>query len=518
MKSKKELRLAATADLHCTKKTQDRVANLLSAMANDADILLLAGDLCDAGLPEEAQILVHEIISLKVPIVAVLGNHDFESGKAVEIEAILAEAGVNMLDGKSCEVYGIGFAGVKGFCGGFGDKALQSWGETAIKSFVYEAVEESLKLESALAKLTTPQRVALLHYAPIVDTVIGEPPELAPFLGSSRLEEPLNRYPVTAVFHGHAHHGTPEGMTTQRVPVYNVAIPLLESTFSGRPPFRILEIHDDGEKNNLARNPAPEPGVPIFYSEVIRSLTQASIPILLGGGFALEFYTDMGRHIKDMDLFVYRKDVKQILALLNKYGFRSELNFPHWLGKVSYANHFIDIIFSSGNGLCEVDPLWFKHAVRGTSFGLPIPFCPIEEMIWSKAFVMERERYDGADIAHLLLKCGNGMDWDRLLWRFGNHWRVLFSHLILFDYIYPSEGQCIPQKCRNELFDRLKNEINSPIPVRPSCRGPLLSRNQYQIDTMKLGYRDARVAPEGKLSPEEAASWTAAADSADESQ
>jgi Icc-related predicted phosphoesterase len=220
-------------------------------MANDADILLFAGDLCDTGLPEEAQILAHEIISLKVPTVAVLGNHDFESGKAVEIEAILAEAGVSVLDGKCCEVYGIGFAGVKGFCGGFGDKALQSWGEPAIKSFVYEAVEESLKLESALAKLTTPQRVAILHYAPIVDTVIGEPPEIAPFLGSSRLEEPLNRYPVTAVFHGHAHHGTPQGMTTQRVPVYNVAVPVLETAYVGRPPFRVLEIHSDDTEKKL---------------------------------------------------------------------------------------------------------------------------------------------------------------------------------------------------------------------------------------------------------------------------
>jgi Icc-related predicted phosphoesterase len=242
MKPKKQLRLAATGDLHCKKTSRDATKDLLSAMASEADILLFAGDLCDTGLPEEAQILAQEIVRVKVPVVAVLGNHDFESGKADEIAAILTDAGVNVLDGKCCEVYGIGFAGVKGFCGGFGDRALQAWGEPAIKTFVYEGVEESLKLESALAKLATPERIAILHYAPIFETVVGEPLEIAPFLGSSRLEEPLNRYSVRAAFHGHAHRGSVQGTTTQGIPVYNVAKPLLERTFAGRPPFRILEV------------------------------------------------------------------------------------------------------------------------------------------------------------------------------------------------------------------------------------------------------------------------------------
>jgi Icc-related predicted phosphoesterase len=256
MNGKNDFRLAATADLHCSKKSRDSVQSLLSAMAKDADILLLGGDLCDTGLPEEAHMLAQQIKSLNIPVIAVLGNHDFESGKAGEIESILADAGVNILDGKCCEVYGIGFAGVKGFCGGFGDRALQAWGEPATKAFVYEGVEEALKLESALAKLTTPERIALLHYAPIVDTIVGEPPEIAPFLGSSRLEEPLNRYPVTAVFHGHAHRGTPEGMTAQRVPVYNVAKPLLERRFTDRPPFRILEIHHDERRKEVGDQPS----------------------------------------------------------------------------------------------------------------------------------------------------------------------------------------------------------------------------------------------------------------------
>jgi Icc-related predicted phosphoesterase len=235
------LRLAAVADIHCTKKTVDGTRNLLSAMARETDILLLGGDLCDAGLPEEAEILAREIAILKVPVVAVLGNHDFEAGKATEIAEMLSNAGVNVLDGKSCEIYGVGFAGAKGFAGGFGERALQSWGEPTIKTFVHEAVEEALKLESALAGLRTPNRIALLHYSPIVETVIGEPPEIFPFLGSSRLEDPLNRYPVAAVFHGHAHRGSPEGVTKTGVRVFNVAKSLLQNVSDARP-FKIFEI------------------------------------------------------------------------------------------------------------------------------------------------------------------------------------------------------------------------------------------------------------------------------------
>jgi len=250
------LRLAATADLHCKKRSLDDVGNLLSAMANSADILLLGGDLCDTGLPEEAQMLARELVSVKVPVVAVLGNHDFESGNVAEVKAILEDAGVSILDGRPCEIYGIGFAGTKGFAGGFGDKALQPWGETAIKAFVHEGVEEALKLESALAGIRTGKRVVLLHYAPVIATVVGESPEIIPFLGSSRLEEPLNRYPITAVFHGHAHHGTLEGTTKKRVPVYNVAKPLLENTFIGVPPFRILEIDPDDSKTEHREPPS----------------------------------------------------------------------------------------------------------------------------------------------------------------------------------------------------------------------------------------------------------------------
>src|SRR5262245_25833152 len=179
--------------------------------------------------------------STRIPIIAVLGNHDYDAGQAAAVRSLLTNAGVHVLDGEPCEVAGVGVAGVKGFCGGFGDRALQPWGEDIIKRFVHEAVDEALKLESALAKLRTERRVAVLHYSPIRDTVEGEPAEIFPFLGSSRLEEPLLRYPVTVAFHGHAHHGRLEGRTRDRAPVYNVCLPLLQRESPDRP-FRVVDL------------------------------------------------------------------------------------------------------------------------------------------------------------------------------------------------------------------------------------------------------------------------------------
>ncbi|MGH8056980.1 MAG: metallophosphoesterase family protein, partial [Candidatus Entotheonellia bacterium] len=221
--AQRNVRLAAVGDLHCTKTARGTLQPLFSQLADRADVLLLCGDLIDYGLPEEAHTLVAEMTAaLRIPVIAVFGNHEYESGKADEVRSILTDAGTIVLDGSACEVNGIGFAGVKGFAGGFGERALQPWGEESIKRFVREAVDEAVKLESALTSLRTSQRVALLHYSPIQATVEGEPPEIFAFLGSSRLEEPFNRYPVTAVFHGHAHEGKPEGQTRSGVPVYNV--------------------------------------------------------------------------------------------------------------------------------------------------------------------------------------------------------------------------------------------------------------------------------------------------------
>jgi Icc-related predicted phosphoesterase len=216
----------------------------LFAQINErADVVLLCGDLTDFGTVEEGKILAKELTSsLRIPSLAVLGNHDLESGQERDLADILTDAGVVMLDGTSYEIDGVGFAGVKGFAGGFGRRALGAWGEKITKDFVHEAINEALKLEAALARLRTPQKIGVLHYSPIQATVNGEPPEIIAFLGSSRLEEPLDRYRVDAVFHGHAHRGSLEGRTKGNAPVYNVAMPVLATAFPDKPPFRVVEV------------------------------------------------------------------------------------------------------------------------------------------------------------------------------------------------------------------------------------------------------------------------------------
>ena len=243
MTRQQAVRLAAVGDLHIKKTSQGQLAPLLAPVNDRADVLLLCGDLTDYGTQEEARILAKELTtSVRIPIVAVLGNHDYESGQSVEVCKILSEANVRVLDGEAVEIAGVGFAGIKGFAGGFGRGTLGAWGEPGIKQFVQFALDEALKLESALARLRTPQRVALLHYSPIRETVEGEPLEIFPYLGTSRLEEPLNRHPVNVVFHGHAHHGALEGRTAKGTPVFNVAMPLLLRTFPDKPPFRVFEM------------------------------------------------------------------------------------------------------------------------------------------------------------------------------------------------------------------------------------------------------------------------------------
>lgn len=240
---KDKVRVGAIADLHYTKYPEPTLREMLTQAGRECDVLLLGGDLTDHGLPEEAQGLAREVHSaVGVPVIAVLGNHDYESGKQEELKKILGDGGIQVLDGDAVEVCGVGFAGIKGFAGGFGKRALGPWGEDIIKAFVHEAVNEALKLESALARLRHRPRVALLHYSPIAATVEGEPPEIFPFLGCSRLEEPLHRYPVDVVFHGHAHRGQPEGKTAAGVPVYNVSVQLLRQLWPDRPPVRVVEL------------------------------------------------------------------------------------------------------------------------------------------------------------------------------------------------------------------------------------------------------------------------------------
>jgi Icc-related predicted phosphoesterase len=237
------LRIAAVADIHTKKTSQGAFQTLFTKATEEADVMLLCGDLTDYGAVDEARVLAKEITSsLRIPAIGVLGNHDYESNQQDEIVKILTDAGVTILDGDTVELHGVGFAGVKGFGGGFGRRALGAWGEKIIKDFVHEAVEEALKLEAALVRLRTPQKIGVLHYSPIQATVAGEPLEIVAFLGSSRLEEPLDRYRVTAVFHGHAHRGAPEGRTKANAPVYNVAMPVLSTNFPDRPPFRVIEV------------------------------------------------------------------------------------------------------------------------------------------------------------------------------------------------------------------------------------------------------------------------------------
>lgn len=224
---KNTVRVAAVGDIHVGEHSRGKYRNLFIEVSEKADILLLCGDLTIRGLPAEIEVLLEDAANCKIPILAVLGNHDCEEGQETELVRMLDKGGIRVLDGTTYEYKGVGFAGVKGFCGGFDRYMLSSWGEHAIKDFVYEGVQETLKLERALESMQADKKVVLLHYSPIRQTVEGEPPEIFPYLGSSRLEEPINRFGVQAVFHGHAHHGTMQGKTMTGIPVFNISLPLL---------------------------------------------------------------------------------------------------------------------------------------------------------------------------------------------------------------------------------------------------------------------------------------------------
>ena len=235
-----KLRIAAVADIHYGKHSRGELHDVFADISHQADLLLLCGDLTDYGLAEEAEELAVDLRgAVRVPMIGVLGNHDFESGEAKLVRQVLEQAGVTMLDGEAIEIEGVGFAGVCGFGGGFGRRMLNAWGEALIKQFVQEALDHAVRLEQALGKLQSERRVAVLHYSPIRATVAGEDPEIFPFLGSSRLEEPINRFRVDAVFHGHAHNGAGEGTTSSGIPVYNVSLPVLRKAGQS---FRLIEL------------------------------------------------------------------------------------------------------------------------------------------------------------------------------------------------------------------------------------------------------------------------------------
>jgi len=253
-----------------------------------------------------------------------------------------------------------------------------------------------------------------------------------------------------------------------------------------------------------------EPQIAAFYREVLHTLNASGVPYLVGGAYAFNRYTGINRHTRDLDIFIRRQDFEPISDALRQSGHDTELTFPHWLGKVYFNGVYIDLIFSSGNGIAEVDDAWFEHAVEAEVLGVPTKISPAEEMIWSKAFIMERERFDGADIIHLLYARGDKLDWPRLFRRFDTHWRVLLSHLVLFGFAYPSERDRVPTAVMDELIERLRQETHSAPPQHGICLGTLLSREQYLKDIEQEGLQDARITPVGNMTPEDTATWTEA--------
>ena len=247
-----------------------------------------------------------------------------------------------------------------------------------------------------------------------------------------------------------------------------------------------------------------------FYTHLLQSLQSQGVPFLIGGAFSFAHVTGIRRPTKDLDIFIRQADWSRLVDFTARLGYRTELTFPHWLGKVHDESGFVDVIFNSGNGLSPVDDLWFDHAVDAQVLGLPVKLMPVEESIWTKAFIMERERFDGADIAHLIRTCALRMDWRRLLIRFGPHWRVLLSHLVLFGFIYPGERTLVPRWLMEELTERLRSETGSPPPREGQCAGTLLSREQYLPDVTHHGYEDARLGPDSTMNARDVAGWTAA--------
>lgn len=245
-----------------------------------------------------------------------------------------------------------------------------------------------------------------------------------------------------------------------------------------------------------------------FYRDVLTSLEHEAIPALVGGAFAFTHFTGIQRPTKDFDLFLRREHVDDAMRVLASAGFETRVSFPHWLGKARSDEFFVDLIFGSGNGLAPVDDEWFEHAVPTEAVGVQVLLCPPEEMLWSKSYIMERERFDGADVIHLLRARGRTLDWARLRRRFGDQWRILYVHLVLFGFVYPSEPCPAPRWVMDELVDRLRTEMAAAPAREAICRGTLISRQQYLPDIEEWGYADARLSPYGPLSAEEIALWT----------
>ncbi|HWJ22246.1 MAG TPA: hypothetical protein VNS52_07825 [Gemmatimonadaceae bacterium] len=269
------------------------------------------------------------------------------------------------------------------------------------------------------------------------------------------------------------------------------------------------------ERRRAPRRPLVDrlapPDAEAVYRHVLEALREGGVEFLVGGAYAFTRYTGIERSTKDFDVFVRYTDRHRALEALADAGFDTEETFPHWLAKAFWGDDFVDIIYSSGNGVAPVDDGWFAHAPEADVLGLRVKISPPEEMLWSKAFVMERERYDGADVIHLLRAGAATLDWDRLLHRFGSHWRVLLSNLVLFGFVYPGERARIPRRVMDTLLERLTGELDASDPdAAKLCQGTVVSRQQYLIDVQEWGYTDGRLRPRGNMTAEEIAHWTAA--------
>ncbi|HVX40606.1 MAG TPA: nucleotidyltransferase [Gemmatimonadaceae bacterium] len=245
-----------------------------------------------------------------------------------------------------------------------------------------------------------------------------------------------------------------------------------------------------------------------FYRRTLHVLSDARVPFLVGGSHAVLNYTGIIRETKDFDLFVRKGDLDAALEALRQAGYHTEVTFPHWLAKAKHGDDVVDLVFSSGNGVCVVDDDWFQFAMEADVLGMPVKIAPVEELLWQKAFVMERERYDGADVAHILRTCAETLDWERVMRRFEPHWQLLLSYLILFSFIYPSERQRIPERIMSALIARLQQDLANPPSEDRVCQGTLTSRSQYLLDIGRYGYEDARLVPRGNMTAEDAVYWT----------
>ena len=251
------------------------------------------------------------------------------------------------------------------------------------------------------------------------------------------------------------------------------------------------------------------PEIREFYVHSMELMRDGGVPFLVGGAYAFARYTGIERHTKDFDVFILREDFPKAKRVFEAAGYKSELIFPHWLGKAIKGEDFVDLIFGAGNGVATVDELWFDNAVDDNVFGVDVKLIPAEEMIWSKGSIMERERYDGADVAHVILAVGDRMNWRHLIDRYGPLWRTLYAHLVLFGFIYPSKRSQVPAWVMAELGGRIAEETEQADALEKICYGTIISRQQYLTDVDQWGFEDGRLRPIGNMTAEDIARWTA---------